>query len=155
WYRIVGIVGDVSQASLDQDRQMAAYLPEAQLPLAGYSLAVRGAGPIEKLVRDTVRELDRNQPVFDIATMEQPISVTIRQRRLGLLLVELFAALALALAIVGVYGLMSYLVTMRRREFGIRAALGASKAQTATLVLAGAGRLIALGLCGGLAMAAI
>jgi predicted permease len=146
WFRIVGIVGDVRQVSLDQQRQMQAYLPDAQVPLSGFTLVVRGAGNLAKSVRDTVRGFDRNQPVYDIATMEERIAVTVAQRRLTLILLALFAGVALVLAVVGVYGLMAYLVGMRRREFGIRVALGASRRQTAGLVVAEAARLIGAGL---------
>ena len=127
----MGIVGDVRQVSLDQERQMQAYLPDARVPLSGFTLVVRGAGNLAKSVRDTIRGFDRNQPVYDIATMEERIAVTVAQRRLALILLALFAGLALVLAVVGVYGLMAYLVGLRRREFGIRAALGASRSQTA------------------------
>jgi putative ABC transport system permease protein len=150
WFRIVGIVGDVRQVSLDQERQMQAYLPDAQVPLSGFTLVVRGAGNLAKSVRDTIRGFDRNQPVYDIATMEERIAVTMAQRRLALILLALFAGLALVLAVVGVYGLMAYLVGLRRREFGIRAALGASRSQTAGLVVAEATRLIGAGLALGL-----
>jgi len=78
--------------------------------------------------------------------MEERIAVTVAQRRLTLILLALFAGVALVLAVVGVYGLMAYLVGMRRREFGIRVALGASRRQTAGLVVAEAARLIGAGL---------
>jgi ABC-type antimicrobial peptide transport system permease subunit len=146
WYRIAGIVGDVRQVSLNQERQMQAYLADAQVPLSGFTLVVRGAGNLAKPVRDAVRTFDRNQPVYDIATMEERIAVTVAQRRLTLILLAVFAGLALILAVVGVYGLMAYLVGMRRREFGIRVALGATRGQTAGLVVAEAARLIGSGL---------
>jgi predicted permease len=146
WFRIVGIVGDVRQISLDQERQMQAYLSDAQVPLSGFTLVVRGAGNLAKSVHDAIRAFDRNQPVYDIATMEERIAVTVAQRRLTLTLLALFAGLALLLAVVGVYGLMAYLVGMRRREFGIRVALGATQGQTAGLVVAEAARLIGAGL---------
>jgi predicted permease len=155
WFRIVGIVGDVRQVSLDQDKQMQAYLPDAQLPLSGFTLVVRGAGNLAKSVRDTIRAFDRNQPVYDIATMEERIAVTVAQRRLTLILLAFFAGLALTLAVVGVYGLMAYLVGMRRREFGIRVALGATRGQTAGLVVAEAARLIGAGLGLGLLISAL
>jgi predicted permease len=150
WFRIVGIVGDVRQVSLDQKTQMQAYQADAQMPQSGFTLVVRGTGNLAKSVRDAIRAFDRNQPVYDIATMEERIAVTVAQRRLTLTLLALFAGLALVLAVVGVYGLMAYLVGMRRREFGIRAALGASRRQTAGLVVAEAARLIGAGLSLGL-----
>jgi putative ABC transport system permease protein len=150
WFRIVGIVGDVCQVSLDQERQMQAYFPDAQIPLSGFTLVVRGAGNLAKPVRDAIRAFDRNQPVYDIATMEERIAVTVAQRRLTLILLAFFAGLALVLAVVGVYGLMAYLVGMRRREFGIRVALGATRGETAGLVVAEAARLIGAGLGAGL-----
>ncbi len=125
---------------------MQAYLPDAQVPLSGFTLVVRGAGNLAKSVRDTIRAFDRNQPVYDIATMEERIAVTVAERRLTLILLALFAGVALVLAVVGVYSLMAYLVGMRRREFGIRVALGASRGQTAGLVVAEAARLIGAGL---------
>ncbi|MEO8024984.1 MAG: ABC transporter permease [Bryobacteraceae bacterium] len=146
WHRIVGIVGDVRQVSLNQERRMQAYLPDAQVPQSGYTVVVRGSGALEKPVREAIRKLDRNQPVYDIATMEERISVTVAERRLALILLGFFAGLALVLSVVGVYGLMAYLVGMRRREFGIRVALGASARQTAGVVMQEAIRLIGAGL---------
>jgi putative ABC transport system permease protein len=146
WYRIVGVVGDVRQVSLNQEREMQAYLPDAQVPQSGFTLVVRGAGDLVKPVRDAIRAFDRNQPVYDIATMEERIGVTVAERRLTLLLLAVFAGLALILAVVGVYGLMAYLVGMRRREFGIRVALGATRGQTAGLVVGEAARFIGAGL---------
>jgi ABC-type antimicrobial peptide transport system permease subunit len=125
---------------------MQAYQADAQMPLSGFTLVVRGAGNLAKSVRDAIRALDRNQAVYDVATMEEQIAVTVAPRRLTLILLALFDGLALVLAVVGVYGLMACLVGLRRREFGIRAALGAGRRQTAGLVVAEATRLIGAGL---------
>jgi putative ABC transport system permease protein len=86
-------------------------------------------------VRDKVWEVDREQPVYNIRTMEQLLSASVAQRRLGVLVLGVFAGLALVLAVVGLYGVVSYSVARRTREIGIRMALGARGADVLKMVL--------------------
>jgi len=140
----------VRQLSLDEPRAMQAYLSEAQTPLSDYMLVVRGSGAeLGATVAKTIRAFDRNQPVFDIAPMEDRIGKTLAERRFAIWLLGLFGALALTLAVVGVYGLISYQAGLRRRELSIRAALGATSQQLQRLVLSEGARLVAIGLAAG------
>jgi len=150
WARIVGVVGDVRQLSLDQARAMQAYLPEAQNPLSGYFLVARGTGSdLGQSIAKSIRAFDRNQPVYDIASMDDRIGKTLAERRFAILLLSSFGALALTLALIGVYGLISYQAGLRRRELSIRAALGATAADLQSLVIGEGARLVGLGLAAG------
>jgi ABC-type antimicrobial peptide transport system permease subunit len=149
----VGVVGDVRQSGLDRPVAPEIYYPFAQnaaaAPDVGISLIVNTIGPPEAVagpVRRAIHAVNPNQAIFDMRTMEKVISESHSDLNLYLWLVGLFAAIALALAIAGIYGVMSYAVAARVREFGIRLALGANKSILLKLVLGHAGRLIASGL---------
>ena len=120
------------------------------------TLAVRTAqdpGSATNAIREAVLALDKDIPLYNIATMEELVSTSVAQPRLNLSLLVTFAALALLLAAVGVYGVMAYAVAQRTHEFGIRVAMGATSGDVLRQVLVEGGRLAALGLALGLAAA--
>jgi putative ABC transport system permease protein len=153
---IVGVVGDVRQVGLDRPADPEIYYPAAQnvtmAPDIGMSLIVHTSGRPEALatlVRSTVREVNPNLAIFNVKTMDEVLSDSLWELNLYLWLVGLFAALALVLAAIGLYGVVSFSVTSRMREFAVRLALGASPGDVARLVLARGARLAGAGLAGG------
>jgi putative ABC transport system permease protein len=149
WITIVGVVGDVRQASLATDAGDAVYLPMSQGEFADrvMSLVVRvsagnGSTATSKIdvssfataVRNAVWSVDPNQAVVRVATMEALVSTSTAERRFTLVLFELFALAALVLAAAGIYGVIAGSVAERTREFGVRSALGASRAEILSLV---------------------
>ncbi|HVF44358.1 MAG TPA: ABC transporter permease [Pyrinomonadaceae bacterium] len=154
---IVGVVGEAKSQSLDAAPEMQVYVPERQdAGWGGMSLVVRTKGEPEALtqaVRNEVRALDRNQPVYDVKTMAQVFADSTAYRRLAALLMAGFACVALVLACVGLYGVISYSVARRTHEIGIRMALGARPRDVLRLVLRQGGALVAAGLCLGVAAA--
>ena len=163
-YEIVGIAGNVRHRALDVAEKPELYVPLFQPLFAGFrmppmDLVVRTASDptlFAPLLRDTVTALDRNQPLSEIRTMEQRIGQSLASRRFNMLLLGLFAALALLLAAVGIYGVVACSVTERTHEIGVRLALGAQPrdvlamlvGQGMTLAAVGAG----IGIVGAIAL---
>ena len=151
---IVGVVGDVHLASLDTKPRATVYLPHAQDGNNFMTLMLRSSGPPAALVpavRATIASLDRALPVGSALPLEDVVGHSLRSRRFVLVLVAAFGGLALALAGIGLFGVMAYLVAQRTSELGVRLVLGARPADVLRLVVGDGMRLVALGLGLGLA----
>ena len=157
--QIIGVVGDVNYGSLESKPEPMVYLAALQVPNAQSTFLVRATANGDAVIsamREALRAEDPTLPLIGARTVSEDISASLTPRKFNLLLLGGFAGLAIVLAIVGIFGVMSYTVTQRRQEIGIRMALGAQSAdilrltlrQGLTLVLTG----IAIGICGAFAL---
>ena len=156
--RIVGIVADAKFNSLDEPPTPHIYVAQMQDPLAMSAVALRAPAAMQATlageIRTQIGALDRELPVEELAPMSHLVEQSITPERFRTLLLSLFAAIALALGAVGIYGVISYTVSSRRHEIGVRVALGGTRADILRLVLGSGLRLIALGVVIGI-MAAL
>ncbi len=154
WRTVVGVVGDVVQ-DVSGDRNPAAlFEPHAQDPTQRMSLVVHATGapgPLAARLRELARAVDPDLPLFEMGTLPDHVRSAVWLQRFCVSLLSVYAALALLLAAVGLYGVMSYSVAQRRREIGIRTALGAARAVVVRMVVGQALRLTLLGSACGLA----
>ncbi len=153
---IVGIVGDVRDEELESKGRVAVYRPESQSVFGGLYFGVRTANDPESLissVRGVFHKLDSELPLDAVGTVDTLIETSLSQRRFGMLLMAIFAALALILAMIGIYGVLAYSVNQATQEIGIRIALGAQPVDVMQLVLSYGGLLIGVGVVIGVAIA--
>lgn len=150
---IIGVVGDVHQIGLDTAPEPTVYWPHSELVYSGMTVLVRTSSDPLALVsaaRAELQQLDPELPMAAVATMDQLLADSLSRSRFTMLLLGIFAAVALVLSAVGVYGLIAYSVTQRTQELGIRIALGAQRRDVLRLVLAQGTRLTLLGVAIGI-----
>jgi len=151
---VIGVVGRVKMESLNQNSdRVQGYFPFSQLPQGGMTVIIKGASDPNQLissVRNVVKTIDQDQPIYSPRTMDEIRAESVAGERLNLTLLTLFAGIALVLAIVGIYGVMSYSVTQRTHEIGIRMAIGARPGDVFKMILGHGMKLALIGVAVGL-----
>ncbi|HXM44491.1 MAG TPA: ABC transporter permease [Bryobacteraceae bacterium] len=157
WVEIVGVLADTKMYGLANPARLEVYVPFRQMAANEMALLVKSGvepGALVSAVRGVVASIDSEQPIFGIATMQEVVNASVSTRRITLILLGLFSGLALVLASIGIYGVISYSVAQRAREIGIRMALGAQPGDVLRLVLAQGGKISLAGIAIGSAASA-
>jgi putative ABC transport system permease protein len=151
----VGRVAHVKNYGVDEDSRVELYLPFLQSSASGFTLVARtdrAPGTVAAAMRQALRAVDRDLPIYSIRPLDEIVAERSAERRLAALLIGVFATVALVLAAVGIYGVMSYAVAQRTQEIGIRMALGADRAGVIRMVLSRVAVMVGAGIvCGGAA----
>jgi predicted permease len=158
WLTIAGVVGNVKDLALDREPMIHVYLPHGRSPQRSMFLALRtrtDAAGFLPAVREQVRAMDPDQPIFAVRTMESYVDDALAQPRLRFSLISIFASVTLLLASLGVYAVISYSVTRRTQEIGIRMTLGARRADVVSLIVRQGMPLVLLGAAVGVAAAGL
>jgi ABC-type antimicrobial peptide transport system permease subunit len=153
WLTVVGVVAHVKNYGVDQPSRAETYVPEAQNPSGGGTILVRTAGDpagLASSVREAVQSFAPDVPLYNVRPLDEIISESSASRRLVVVLISAFAALALTLAAVGIYGVMAYTVTQRSHEIGVRMAMGAAPGAVRRMIVGRGLRLALVGIIGGL-----
>jgi putative ABC transport system permease protein len=148
WHTIVGVVSAVRHQRMQEETDPSVYMPHQKIPTGGMTLVARtSSNPHDfiRAVRNEVFQLDRDLPVSEVATMQEVVAESIWQPRLYAMLFAVFAGGALLLALIGIYGVMAFLVQTRTHEIGIRMALGASARDVFKLIVGRGMKLTAVG----------
>jgi len=156
WMTVVGVVRDVKHYGLDEPMRPGIYRPVGQDPVAGFSVALRATGPTEPVIsaaRAATREIEPSLPLYQIAEMSTTIDDALWARKATSWLIGSFSAIALLLAAAGLYGVVSYSVSQRTREIGIRMAMGAARGQVMRAVIREGMAPVVAGIALGLAIA--
>ena len=161
WMTVIGVVGDVKHSGLNQPTDPAVYTPFSQSDERWkrfMTIAIRTRNESARLIEEVKKQIwsvDGQIPVSDVHAMDDLIAVSLAQQRFNMLLLGLFAALALILAAVGIYGAMAYAVNQRRHEIGIRIALGARRSDVLRIVLGDGAKIALFGITSGIAGALV
>ena len=153
WISIVGVIGDVKQLGLDSSAKPEVYFPYLQVSEPSMSLVARTVSDplsLAAAVKNQIQTIDKDLPIDEAKTMQQLLAESISGRQFNMLLLTIFALVALVLAVVGIYGVMSYTVTQRRHEIGIRVAIGAQSRDVFRMVIGQGMRLAIIGVAFGL-----
>ena len=158
WTTIVGVIGDIRQGGLEEVPQPELYITYLQGPPVGPFIVLRTAGDpasMAETVRAEARQIDKNLPIYDMRTMSTLRADVVSTRRFILLIVGAFGLLALGLVAIGVYGVMSLIVSERTREVGVRLALGAQPSELLRMIVGQAAKLAGIGVVLGIVAAAL
>ncbi len=157
WRTVIGVVGDAKQYTLHETPMLEGYVPHAQRPQIFTSIVVRTNGnPLSfaKAVREAIWRVDRDQPIWRFRAMDQDLDAVVSSKKAMVILTASFAVVALLVAAVGIYGVLSYTMSQRTQELGIRIALGAESSAVTRMVVAEGVKLVAIAMIAGLAASA-